>query len=158
MGGANTINSVGNLVFRDKTEDDAGFIREHMNLFLVCMPSYFFTQEDERLHKIVACCKSREIAEAALGAAKHTHPESSVVGRTYAVLLRYPRQPTNVNAVEINLSDVRAADSIRIQYDFDRDGWAVFQATKFEWESGEETDPCWKESAFLQAWAYHEDT
>jgi gentisate 1,2-dioxygenase len=49
--------------------------------------------------------------------------------------------------------DVRAADSIRISYDHERDGWKIEQASTFEWEANDTVcDPDWQEVAFVQAW------
>ena len=43
--------------------------------------------------------------------------------------LQYPRNsPPRVTTLEVGLEDVRAADSIQVSYDFDRDGWIVKQA------------------------------
>jgi len=55
--------------------------------------------------------------------------------------------------IQIALNDVRAADNIRITYDFDRDGWKIEQASIFERESNETNyEPDWQEVAFIQAW------
>jgi hypothetical protein len=49
---------------------------------------------------------------------------------------------------------VRAADDIRIHYDFERDGYVIEQASTFTWSiDDEECDPDWQEVAFIQAWA-----
>lgn len=71
------------------------------------------------------------------------------------VTLSYPRVGSpHVDTLEINLSDVRAADGIRISYDFTRDGWSIKQASRFEWDADDpECDPDWQEVAFVQAWA-----
>lgn len=66
--------------------------------------------------------------------------------------LCYPRCGQRPTAVEVGLSDVRAADSVRISYDFDRDGWIVQQATRFSWEMHEDPNQGWVEVAFVQAW------
>lgn len=68
--------------------------------------------------------------------------------------IQYPRSPdAQVKKIEVNLEDVRAADGIRISYDFDRDGWVIEQASIFEWEEGEtDFDMDWQEVAFVQAW------
>lgn len=59
-----------------------------------------------------------------------------------------------INYLEVGLMAVRAADNIRIHYDFDRDGWAIEQASTFEWDSDDtELDDDWQEVAFVQAWA-----
>jgi hypothetical protein len=70
------------------------------------------------------------------------------------VELWYPRVPGNARHIEIGLSDVRAADNIRVSYDFDRDGWVVEQAAVFEWECNDPVcDADWQEVAFIRAWA-----
>lgn len=70
------------------------------------------------------------------------------------VELEYPRNDGAKKFIEVGLLDVRAADSIRISYDFERDGWVIEQASTFEWEIDDTTcDPDWKEVAFVQAWA-----
>jgi len=66
----------------------------------------------------------------------------------------YPRQPSSVKYLEVELMDVRAADSIRISYDFDRDGSKIEQASKFEWDDDDSVcDSDWQEVAFIKAWA-----
>ena len=71
--------------------------------------------------------------------------------------IAYPRDGS-VQAVEVDLMDVRSADSLHVSYDFDRNGWVVKQATRFVWGPGEEKpDPKWKEVAFIQAWGSRED-
>ena len=68
--------------------------------------------------------------------------------------LWYPRTENQPNTVQVALIDVRAADDLRISYDFDRDGWSVQQAAVFEWNTGDtECDSDWQEVAFIQAWA-----
>ena len=58
------------------------------------------------------------------------------------------------NWLEIQLSHTRAADSIRIKYDSERDGWSIEQASIFEWEADDKVcDQDWQEVAFIQAWA-----
>lgn len=69
------------------------------------------------------------------------------------VELYYPRiDPPRLKAVQVGLMDVRAADSIEITYDFERDGWVIKQASKFEWEFDEQPDGDWQEVAFVKAW------
>lgn len=71
---------------------------------------------------------------------------------TISLDLFYPRNRT-VQFVEVGLSDVRAADSVRISYDFDRDGYRIEQASTFEWDADDEIcDPDWQEVAFVKAW------
>lgn len=70
------------------------------------------------------------------------------------VNLCYPRIDGNSKHVEVGLIDVRAADSIRVSYDFDRDGWKIEQALKFQWDTDDTIcDRDWQEVAFVQAWA-----
>jgi hypothetical protein len=75
---------------------------------------------------------------------------------TATIELWYPRN-SPVKAIEIGLMDVRAADSIRVEYDFERDGWVIKQASRFSWEEDDTVcDPDWQEVAFVQAWAREE--
>ena len=70
------------------------------------------------------------------------------------VRLEYPREDGWCGEINIGLVDVRAADSIRVSYDFDRDGWVIKQASVFEWDVGDtEMDEDWQEVAFIQALA-----
>jgi hypothetical protein len=79
-------------------------------------------------------------------------------GNTIAIDLWYPRVGTNAKHIEVGLCDVRAADSIRIHYDFARDGYVIEQASAFSWEIDDEVrDPDWKEAAFIKAWARRTD-
>ena len=78
----------------------------------------------------------------------------SDTGDTMRVDLWYPRLEGQDKYLTVGLMDVRAADDIRISYDFDRDGWVVEQAQVFEWDVDDELcDPEWKEVSFIQAWA-----
>ena len=83
-------------------------------------------------------------------------PEVKRYQNVLHVELMYPQcGPENdrVDTVEVGLCDVRAADSIRITYDYDRDGWSVLQASIFEWEADDtEHDADWQEVAFVPAW------
>jgi hypothetical protein len=72
--------------------------------------------------------------------------------------LWYPRSENNIKYIKVGLMDVRAADDIRISYDFDRDGYVIEQASKFSWPIDDpECDPNWQEVAFVQAWAREEE-
>lgn len=79
-------------------------------------------------------------------------------GDVLVVELFYPRTPSpdrpNVSTVEVGLMDVRASDSVRVSYDFERDGWVIKQASVFEWGEDDETDgdSDWQEVAFVKAW------
>ena len=71
-----------------------------------------------------------------------------------SVQLWYPRNEDCAKAIEIELSDVRAADSLQVSYDFDRDGRVIKQASIFEWDGDDEVcDSDWEEVAFVKAWA-----
>ena len=76
-------------------------------------------------------------------------------GESLHVDLWYPRNDTStVKSIVIGLMDVRAADGIRVSYDFERDGWKIEQASTFEWDAEDEIcDPDWQEVAFVKAWA-----
>lgn len=85
---------------------------------------------------------------------EHMAEKLSGDGTTRLIDLWYPGIDSNPLFVEIGLMHVRAADSIRISYDFERDGWKIEQASTFEWEAADEVcDPDWQEVAFVQAWA-----
>ena|ERR1700679_1809666 len=74
-------------------------------------------------------------------------------GDTATVALWYPRNEDCAKFIHVELSDVRAADGIRVSYDFDRDGWKIEQASTFSWEADDEVcDPNWQEVAFIQSW------
>jgi hypothetical protein len=69
------------------------------------------------------------------------------------VEIEYPRNEGNIDCIELGLLDVRAADSVRISYDFERDGWIIYQASVFEWDIDDEIcDADWQEVAFVRAW------
>lgn len=71
---------------------------------------------------------------------------------TARVDLFYPRN-SSIKYFVLGLCDVRAADDIRMSYDFDRDGWIIEQASTFQWDiNDKECDPDWKEVAFVQVW------
>lgn len=90
---------------------------------------------------------------------EHMSETLSSDGTTRGIDLWYPRVEGNPKFVEVGIMDVRAADSIRISYDFDRDGWKIEQASTFEWESSDPVcDPDWQEVAFIPAWAREKKT
>ena len=74
-------------------------------------------------------------------------------GEVVVVDMLYPRNEGHPKIVEVGIECVRAADSIRVTYDFKRDGYAILQASTFEW-SGDDSvcDADWQEVAFIQAW------
>jgi hypothetical protein len=74
--------------------------------------------------------------------------------------LAYPELPGNINTIEIDLVSVRAADGLRISYDFVRDGWVIKQARFFAWDTHDAIqDGGWVEVAFIYTWGSvdHED-
>jgi hypothetical protein len=74
--------------------------------------------------------------------------------RVLNVELCYPRNDElRVNTVEVGLMDVRAADSIRVTYDFHRDGWSVLQAAGWNRDQSAGDVMDWQEVAFVRAWA-----
>lgn len=78
-----------------------------------------------------------------------------VRGGTIQATLFYPRLESSkfpTRAVEIQLEDVRAADGIRVIYDFNRDGWSIAQASTFMWYEDDPPDDDWQEVAFVRAW------
>jgi hypothetical protein len=73
-------------------------------------------------------------------------------GDALHIQLWYPRNSA-IDKIVLGLCDVRAADDIRISYDFDRDGWKIEQASIFEWDGDDPVcDPDWQEVAFVEAW------
>jgi hypothetical protein len=74
------------------------------------------------------------------------------VTRPIFAKLEYPRTDRNPDHIRVSLIDVRAADDLLIHYDFDRDGWSIEQASRWEWAEGEEIDEDWQEVAFVPAW------
>jgi hypothetical protein len=84
--------------------------------------------------------------------------ETRRYGDTVGVDLWYPRSEGRAKFIEVGLMDVRAADAIRISYDFERDGYVIEQASTFQWESDDkEQDEDWQEVTFVQAWARQKD-
>lgn len=68
---------------------------------------------------------------------------------TFEVGLFYPRcNPCQF--IEVSLMDLRAADDVRLSFDFERNGWKIEQPTK--WAEGESADRGWTEVAFVPAW------
>lgn len=69
--------------------------------------------------------------------------------------LYYPREGFGeIMTIQIDLCDTRAADGIRVSYDFERDGYVIKQASIFSWESDDkERNEDWQEVAFIKAWA-----
>lgn len=76
-----------------------------------------------------------------------------VAKRRIQVGLWYPRNANNCDEVELELVDVRAADSIRVRYDFDRDGWSILQNSFCADGVFESDRDDWQETTFVRAWA-----
>lgn len=66
------------------------------------------------------------------------------------VNIRYPRQ-NHIKKVEVDIECVRSSDGIRIQYDFDRDGWIIEQPKRINGN-----DQRWTEVSFVQSWQIEE--
>ena len=84
---------------------------------------------------------------------------AQVNGDTLLIDLWYPLSDDfEVKQIQIGLMDIRAADDIRVSYDFDRNGWVIQQASVFEWEPDDtEADQGWTEVAFVKAWSQRKD-
>ncbi len=54
--------------------------------------------------------------------------------------------------IEIGLCHTRSADSIRIKYDSERDGWVIEQDAFIDHDQYSEPLEDWKEVAFIKAW------
>mgnify|MGYP003421207567 CR=1 FL=1 len=77
----------------------------------------------------------------------------SQAAETLIAELWYPRTRP-MKFVEVGLCDIRAADNIRVSYDFERDGWKIEQASNFSRSAeDQERDEDWAEVAFIKAWA-----
>lgn len=80
-------------------------------------------------------------------------------GKTACIDLWYPRCDDRPEYLEVGLVDVRAADGIRLHYDFDRDGFVVEQPKPIV-EKVDETGciHCgeeWIEVGFFQSWKFN---
>ena len=64
----------------------------------------------------------------------------------------YPRVAGNPLGVEVSLNDVRAARSIRVGYDFDRDGFVIIAPNNPGDGEHDDDDCTWAEVAFVPAW------
>jgi hypothetical protein len=80
-----------------------------------------------------------------------------IIGKTLLAELWYPRCSDRPNAIEIALVDVRASDGLRIEYDFERDGWSIKQPSKLEFDDGENPNDFWTEVAFCGSWSVNLD-
>jgi hypothetical protein len=71
-----------------------------------------------------------------------------IYGKTLKTQLRYPREKA-INEIQVELVDLRWPESIKIRYDFDRDGWIILQPYYDDEEF--EIEPDWREVAFIPA-------
>jgi hypothetical protein len=76
---------------------------------------------------------------------------------TIHVLLRYPRSNEQPDTIEVSLEDVRAASSLQVKYDFDRDGWVIFSErlmnpTHCDACAKVSAEPEFVEVAFVKSW------
>ena len=82
-----------------------------------------------------------------------TTPHEKHVNLWYPRNTGMPRTADEPTSVRVGLMDVRAADDLIIDYDFDRDGYRVRMATVHEWEPDDTVlDPKLVEVAFIPAW------
>lgn len=73
-------------------------------------------------------------------------------GELACVDLWYPRNDGNVKAIRLGLMDVRAADSLIISYDFERDGWRIGMDETRDMETYADVVRENVEVAFVPAW------
>lgn len=75
------------------------------------------------------------------------------------ITLMYPNVPeSKFRHVLVNQCSVRASDGIRMHYDYERDGFVIEQASKWQWDVDDEAcDPDWQEVAFVESWARDPD-
>lgn len=78
-----------------------------------------------------------------------TTPAGDIIG----IDLFYPGTADQCHTVQIGLCAVRAADDIRVTYDFERDGWAILQEVGIEHDGYREATGEWAEVAFVGAWS-----
>ncbi len=88
----------------------------------------------------------------------------------FGVDLYYPERGESgisKTCVDVGLCDVRAADNIRVRYDFQRDGYVIYQMKGFEVIEGKDQhalsdldddgNDIWVEVAFIESWSQYED-
>ena len=78
-------------------------------------------------------------------------------GNVLSLNLIYPPYPGDdpgdrVTTFQVGLMAVRAADDIRVSYDYDRDGWKIEQEKMVRWEGTYAGTGEWVEVAFVDAW------
>ena len=88
---------------------------------------------------------------------KEIFEETRYDGDAVHIDLWYPRNDDTPNALIVGLMDVRAADDIRIEYDFERDGYRILQQPGIDHDTYLGSTGTWQEVAFVKAWALVED-
>lgn len=78
-------------------------------------------------------------------------------GKMLSIELWYPGVGDNADIIELGLCHVRAADSIRIHYDFERNGYVIQQDAYANHDGWSESKEDWQEVAFVGAWARETD-
>lgn len=79
-------------------------------------------------------------------------PDTKLVHIEYPRVANLPEEPPRAHAIQIQLVDVRAADDLRVSYDFDRDGWKVEQEHIEACDGFFKSNGVWEEVAFVPAW------
>ena len=74
-------------------------------------------------------------------------------GKHAGVDLYYPdRARPSDTYVVVGLMDIRASGSVRLWYDFERDGFVIERQTRYEWKAADTVcDPGWEFAAFVPA-------
>lgn len=88
-----------------------------------------------------------------------TTAQFEINGKEAQVDLYYPRGEDSQDTVVVALYDVRAADDLRISYDFSRDGWSIKREVHTPGKDDEEPfveTGLWIEAAFIPAWTMGE--
>jgi hypothetical protein len=80
-------------------------------------------------------------------------PEYAHIALCYPRCPDEPGEPPRVRTIQIHLQDLRAADDIRVSYDFLRDGWRIEQEVIATTDGAFEGTGVWREVAFVKAWS-----
>lgn len=82
---------------------------------------------------------------------------SNFGGDNFRLQFHYPRVEGNASSITIELSDIRAANSITIKYDYDRDGWSILSDLMDPDIQGLQSEEL-HEVAFVDAWPIADDS
>jgi hypothetical protein len=74
------------------------------------------------------------------------------IGDTIHLDLWHPREEGAPSKLELGLVDDHPVDSLLVEYDFDRDGWSIRQASQFPGPVDDTHGLEWAEVAFVKAW------